>query len=516
MSVRPLLGVALLFVLAPTTPAADAPGDKPKEPAVVSYYRDIRPIIQQHCQGCHQPAKPQGGYVMTTYEALFKQGEKGLPEIVPGKPVESFIIDQVKAKDGKPAKMPKEKPALPERDIVLITKWIEQGAKDDTPISARETIDQDHPPVYPAPPVISALDYSPDGKLLAVSGHHEVVLHNADGSGVAARLVGLAERVQSIAFSPDGKRLAVAGGSPGRFGEVQIWDLEKHKLKLSVPITFDTLYGVSWAPDGSKVAFGCTDNTLRAVSTETGEQVLFMNTHTDWALNTTFSKDGEFLVSVSRDGTIKLTEVATQRFIDNITSITPGALKGGLRAVARRPLAFKHTVTSPPDPRQLNYEELLIGGSDGVPRLYKMHREVKRVIGDDANRLREFEALPGRIFSARFNSDGSRFVAGSSLNGKGEARIYFVSQPLPNKEIVSLAALPLPGLCPLALLARPQPIAGVVKLEGEPGPVYAVAFRPDDQQVAVGGFDGMVRLYDAMNGKLVKEFVAVPLQKAAK
>ena len=29
---------------------------------------------------------------------------------------------------------------------------------------------------------------------------------------------------------------------------------------------------------------------------------------------------------------MKLTEVATQRFIDNITSITPGALKGGLLA----------------------------------------------------------------------------------------------------------------------------------------------------------------------------------------
>ena len=37
--------------------------------------------------------------------------------------------------------------------------------------------------------------------------------------------------------------------------------------------------------------------------------------------------------------TVKLTEVATQRFIDNITSITPGALKGGIRPVARHPEA---------------------------------------------------------------------------------------------------------------------------------------------------------------------------------
>ena len=33
---------------------------------------------------------------------------------------------------------------------------------------------------------------------------------------------------------------------------------------------------------------------------------------------------------------MKLTEVATQRMEDNITSITPGALKGGLIAVDRQ------------------------------------------------------------------------------------------------------------------------------------------------------------------------------------
>src|SRR5205823_11501841 len=98
---------------------------------------------------------------------------------------------------------------------------------------------------------------SPDGTLLAVSGYHEVLMHTADGSSIVARLVGLSERIESVAFSPDGKFLAVSGGDPGRFGEVQIWDVANQKLKLSVPVTFDTIYGVSWSPDGSKVAFGC-------------------------------------------------------------------------------------------------------------------------------------------------------------------------------------------------------------------------------------------------------------------
>src|SRR5580704_19206163 len=115
-------------------------------------------------------------------------------------------------------------------------------------------------------------------------------------------------------------------------------DVTKRKLKTSTPVTFDTIYGASWAPDGTKIAFGCSDNTVRAVDSLTGKQVLQMGTHSDWVLGTAFAQDGLHLVSVGRDMSMKLTEVATQRFVDNVTSITPGALKGGLMTVDRRPV----------------------------------------------------------------------------------------------------------------------------------------------------------------------------------
>src|SRR5262249_31072488 len=153
---------------------------------------------------------------------------------------ESYVVEQVRGKDGKKPEMPKGKDPLSEQDVNLIVRWIAQGAKDDTPMTARVVVDAEHPPVYQLPPVLTSLDFSPDGNLLAVSGYHEVLLHKADGSGLLGRLVGLSERVQSLAFSPDGKYLAVAGGSPGRFGEVQVWDVEKKKLKLSHAVTFDT------------------------------------------------------------------------------------------------------------------------------------------------------------------------------------------------------------------------------------------------------------------------------------
>jgi WD40 repeat protein len=160
------------------------------------------------------------------------------------------------------------------------------------------------------------------------------------------------------------------------------------------------------------------------------------------------------------------------------------------------------------------YDELLIGGSDGVPRLYKMHRETKRVIGDDANKIREFDPMPGRIFSARFNRDGSMFVAGSSLDGTGEARVYRVSAAKPDDPLLTICALPIGqdrSLLPFVVPDARTLGGGFIKLEGQKGAVYAVAFRPDGSQVASAGFDGMVRLHDPYTGKLVKELVPVPV-----
>ena len=57
--------------------------DPPKTPPTVSYFRDIRPIFQAQCHGCHQPAKASGGYVMTVTDALRKGGESGTPAITP-------------------------------------------------------------------------------------------------------------------------------------------------------------------------------------------------------------------------------------------------------------------------------------------------------------------------------------------------------------------------------------------------------------------------------------------------
>lgn len=439
--------------------------DPPQTPPTVSYFRDVRPIFQAQCHGCHQPAKANGGYVMTVAEALRKGGESGTAAIVPGQPDKSELVAQIVVANGQ-ALMPKGKPALTANQIELVKRWIAEGANDDSPASARPQFDMQRPPIYSASPVLTSVDYSPDGQFLAISGYHEVLIAKADGSELAARLVGLSERIESAKFSPDGKRLAVAGGSPGRLGELQIWDVAEKKLALSYTVGYDTLYGASWSPNGKFVAFGCPDNTVRAIEVESGKQVFFNGAHNDWVLDTTFSVNSDHVITVSRDMSTKLIDFGTQRFIDNITSITPGALKGGLNSVERHPTK----------------DELLVGGADGAPKLFKMVRDKARQIGDNSNLIREFPALPGRVYCVAFSRDGQRIAAASSLDGKGEVRVYAVADG-----------------------------AQVMRAEVPTGGLFTVAFSADGKTLACGGFDGQVRLIDAASGQIVKAFFPVPV-----
>ena len=442
----------------------EKPASDPPKP--VSYFRDVMPIFRGHCLGCHQPAKRDGELLLTTYEGLLKGGESEEPGIVAGHPEKSTLVSQIVPLGDDPPAMPKKGDPLSAEQVALVKRWIAEGAKDDTPARAKIVYNQQNPPQYNAPALITSLDFSPDGKLLAISGYHEVLLHAADGSGLVARLVGLSERIERASFSPDGKRLAVAGGAPGRTGEVQVWDLEKRKLTLSHAVTFDTVYGASWSPDGKLVAFGCGDNTVRAIESDTGKQVLYMGSHDDWALDTVFSQDGTQVISVSRDMTVKQTDLPTQRFVGNITTHTPGVLRGGMNAVARHPQS----------------NDLLVGGADGAPKLFRMDTKAAPAGGGNPNQIREFAAMPGRVFDVCFNHDGSRVIAGSSFNGAGEVWVFDSG----NGKML-------------------------VKLEGQQGGVYAVACSPDGKVIATGGFDGVVRLSDAAAGKLIKQFVPVTL-----
>ena len=93
----------------------------------INFGRDIQPIFNQHCTACHGGVKQAAG-VSFVYADQVVAPEGWIVE--PGEPDFSSLLDRVKTEDPDSRMPPAEHGrALNEKEIELLTRWIEQGAK---------------------------------------------------------------------------------------------------------------------------------------------------------------------------------------------------------------------------------------------------------------------------------------------------------------------------------------------------------------------------------------------------
>lgn len=104
-------------------------------PDVVSYNYDVRPILSDKCFNCHGPdaRKREAGLRLDiaseAYKALQEHPQKHA--LVPGKPEASELFARITTSDTS-LLMPKvssKLPRLSEREVAILKRWIEQGAK---------------------------------------------------------------------------------------------------------------------------------------------------------------------------------------------------------------------------------------------------------------------------------------------------------------------------------------------------------------------------------------------------
>jgi len=125
-----------------------------------------------------------------------------------------------------------------------------------------------------ADPSVSSVEPAPDGKHFAVvtfapsEKSYFVKVHDSPGAKVQAQFKLGAPMASALAFSPDGQYLAASVGSRGPFDktakvEIKIWDWKKGKLVSTLQGHTDGVEQLVWAADGSYLLSSSREGTIR-------------------------------------------------------------------------------------------------------------------------------------------------------------------------------------------------------------------------------------------------------------
>ncbi len=95
--------------------------------AAPDFVREVRPILEQHCFGCHGPEKQKSGYRLDVRDVAFKGGDSGKRPIVPHDAKASLLVRYVTG-ENKDMVMPPKGERLNAGQIKVLQSWINSGA----------------------------------------------------------------------------------------------------------------------------------------------------------------------------------------------------------------------------------------------------------------------------------------------------------------------------------------------------------------------------------------------------
>jgi WD40 repeat protein/predicted Ser/Thr protein kinase len=292
--------------------------------------------------------------------------------------------------------------------------------------------------------LIRTIVFSPDSQQLLTGGTEESVKawHPLTGQEVKALRHGTA--VHQIAFLPGTNQLVMGNG---RTSSAAIWDYVAGRQIRQISVGLIPLV-LACSPDGTMIATGDVEQTVRVFNARTGQLLTTIKAHTGFISALAFTPDGKGVFTGSRDRTLKLSNIQEQT---------------DARLIARSNHRFNN-VAFTPDGRQL-----ISTDAEQVIRTHDLQT------GKQAQKLDGYQNRPAGdneplvMVKVAVSPDGKYFA---TAGGDGTVRTWDETNE------------------------RPLQV-----LRGHTGALYAIAISPDGRYIASGGNDLTAKIWDAASGR---------------
>ena len=245
-------------------------------------------------------------------------------------------------------------------------------------------------------------------------------------------LRGHTNAVHSVAFSPDGSLLASGSDDD----TIRLWNAETGTHLRTLEGHSDPVRSVVFSPDGNLLASAGWNDTIHLWDPETGTHLRTLSGHTGSVRSVVFSPDGQTLASWSSDDTIRLWDVETGTHLRTLSGHADS-----VDSVVFRP----------------DGSLLASGSDDDTIRLWNT---------ETGAHLRTLSGHTWDVNSVVFSPDGSLLASGSWE----DIRLWDVETGIHLRT-----------------------------LEGHTGG-FSVVFSPDGSLLASGGVDNTIRLWNAETG----------------
>ena len=347
---------------------------------------------------------------------------------------------------------------------------------------------------------INEMQYSPDGKLLAVASSIGVWLYDTETYQERALLTRLTGSADSVCLSTNGRILASGSWD----GTIKLWDVATGTLQRTLTSGY-FLTGVRLSPDGRTLASAGSSEMGRGielwdVTTGTMRQELSPEGYPE-VLSMNFSPDGQTLASSSNSDTVRLWDVNTGTLLWTFNDDPAWQYSAHINSMRFSPDGQTLVSASQAETRRGNHKFYTMGLWDVAS-------------GEPLKRLTvQADAVSTLCWSA----DGQT-LASASQDGTIQLWDIATSEPL---KVLTVQADAVSTLCwsPDGQTLASASQDGTIQLwdvatglphhrfTGHTSHVSSLYWRGDGQTLVAGYDDSRVRLWDAVTGMPRHTFV---------